>query len=300
VQAASGTYVKTATVTIAGQALWSAAAAASWSGGGSWQDSITNSTIAAPGLRGITGDTALIASSTGTMARLDGASPALAGITFNNSATSYTVAQGSGGSLTMQGANGASLSVLAGSDTISAPLHLASNTEVNAATATTLTISGAIDGGGSLTKTGGGALVLSGANAYAGGTAVTSGTLLVINAGALPDGSNLSIGTNAGQFFTPATVVPSAIASSVVPSANSIPTEPAATPRSPIVFRPAITDAAVLRQFGSSSRGAVNIPRYASLSGQSGRGNATRIDGQPNETAALLRALDAALLQYGD
>ena len=52
------------------------------------------STVAAPGTRGIAGDTVLFAAATGPMARLDGANPTLAGITFNNAATSYTIAQG--------------------------------------------------------------------------------------------------------------------------------------------------------------------------------------------------------------
>ena len=86
-------------MTIAGQAEWNASADASWGASGSWADSISSATIAAPGVRGIAGDTVLFATATGGVATLDGASPTLAGITFNNATTSYTIAQGTGGSI---------------------------------------------------------------------------------------------------------------------------------------------------------------------------------------------------------
>jgi len=51
------------------------------------------------------------------------------------------------------------------------------------------TYSGIISGTGSLTKTGSGALVLSGADTYSGATTITAGTLQVGNGGATPTGS---------------------------------------------------------------------------------------------------------------
>ena len=178
VQATYGAFnITPAMVTFSGQAQWNASANASWNANGGWKDSIGGGTVAAPGTRGIFGDTVLFASATGPMARLDGANPTLAGITFNSAATSYTIAQGSGGSLTLQGTNGATVSVLAGNDTISAPLHLASDTIFSAAATSGLTISGPIDGSGGVTLTGSGMLTLSGANSYTGSTVVNGGTL---------------------------------------------------------------------------------------------------------------------------
>ena len=129
VQASYGAFtISPATVTVFGQAQWNPSASAAWNAGGSWKDSISGSTIAAPGTgtRSTIGDTVLFASAIGPVARLDGASPTLAGITFNNASTSYSIIQGLGGSLILQGGNGATISVLAGSHTISAPVHLAS------------------------------------------------------------------------------------------------------------------------------------------------------------------------------
>jgi len=57
----------------------------------------------------------------------------------------------------------------------------------------TFTVSGAIDGTGSLTKTGAGALVLSGSNTYAGATSVTAGTLRVGAAAGLPVNTDVTL-----------------------------------------------------------------------------------------------------------
>ncbi len=46
-------------------------------------------------------------------------------------------------------------------------------------------------------------MILSGANSYAGGTVVNAGTLIVTNAGALPSGTNLTIGASAIFVFDP-------------------------------------------------------------------------------------------------
>jgi glucuronoarabinoxylan endo-1,4-beta-xylanase len=197
VQASSGSFVNTAAATFATQPQWNAAASGSWNGSGNWVDMLTGNTIAAPGTRGVLGDTLTFAAAIGPVARLDGANPVLAGIVFNNAITSYTIAQGSGGSVTLQGANGASVAVQAGTHTISAPLILASNTNFNTATGTSLTVNFPISGPGSLTTSGSGTLYLSAANSFAGGTVVSSGTLVVTSAIGLPDGSSLTIGSSA-------------------------------------------------------------------------------------------------------
>ncbi|MGA2259025.1 MAG: autotransporter-associated beta strand repeat-containing protein, partial [Thermoguttaceae bacterium] len=46
-------------------------------------------------------------------------------------------------------------------------------------------------------------LVLSGSNTYLGGTAVESGTLIINNSGAIPDGSSLTVGAGGTFIFDP-------------------------------------------------------------------------------------------------
>jgi autotransporter-associated beta strand protein len=200
VEASSGAYNAPAYVTFTSEAEWNAAAASSWTAGGNWIDAFTSGTLAAPGVRGMTGDTILFASA--PVAQLDGASPTLAGVTFNNAATGYGITQGSGGSLTLQGANGGTVSVLAGNPAINAPVHLASDATFNSAASTTLTMMGPIDGSGSLTMSGAGNLLLTTANAFTGGLVVQSGTVIVNVRNGLADGSNLTVGS-AGAFSGP-------------------------------------------------------------------------------------------------
>ena len=88
---------------------------------------------------------------------------------------------GSGQLQLNNGSSNATITVSAGSQTIAAPVVLENNVNVAVATGASLTISGAIgQSGGSdaLTLSGGGRLFLSGSNSY-GGTAVSSGTLIV-------------------------------------------------------------------------------------------------------------------------
>ena len=101
---------------------------------------------------------------------------------------------------------------MAGTHVIAAPLVLASNTTATVTGgADQLTISGAISGSGaSLTKAGDGALILSHANSFSGGTTVSAGTLRTTVSGALGGGTlavnaavslggNESIGTLSGS-----------------------------------------------------------------------------------------------------
>jgi autotransporter-associated beta strand protein len=212
------------TVTFPGAAQWNSAGGGVWTAG-SWIGSVSATAVTPPGLRGVTGDSAIFGSSGGTIT-LNGSSPSLAGITFGDSG-GYTIAVGSGGTLNLSnGASPATIAVTSGSDTISSPVSLNSGLNVSAAAGTMLTITGAISGSGqSATLTGPGKLVLSGINSFSGGTAVVSGTLVVTSASALANGSNLTVGANAGQAFAPivapAPVVVSA-KQSVSPTARSI------------------------------------------------------------------------------
>ncbi len=129
--------------------------------------------------------------------RLDGDNPSLNAITFNDSAASYNLTQGTGGSISLNGGAGsATVTDLAGTHTISAPVSLTTSTNVNVASGQQLTFSGNISGSGGLTTTGTGITALSGANTYGGITSVNAGTLVAANASALSTGAvNQSGGT---------------------------------------------------------------------------------------------------------
>jgi fibronectin-binding autotransporter adhesin len=104
-------------------------------------------------------------------------------MTFNN-ANSYTVATDAiaGHGLTLSNNGMATIGVLAGNHTISAPISLTDNFEITADASTALTISGAItqnSAGRTITLDGAGTVTLSGpsANTYTGLTTVSAGTL---------------------------------------------------------------------------------------------------------------------------
>ncbi len=223
VKASIGTVLAQTTVTYPGIARWSTTGG-SWTGG-SWIGSVSTSAISPPGLRPLLGDTSQLTGSGGTI-NLNGASPNLASLSFAGSG-GYTIAAGSGGSLLLDNGLGqTTIAVSAGSNTIGAPLTVASNLVVSAAASTTLTVSGGVNSGSnSLTLNGPGKLVLGGSNTFYGGTTVLSGTLVVNSAAALPNGANLSVGANAGLAFAPV-VAGAPTAASVIQS--TIPAPPVA------------------------------------------------------------------------
>ncbi len=235
VTAASGSIsgYATAVVIYEGQAHWNSGTGGSWSTAGNWVASITHNVIAAPGVRGIAGDTALFGSAAASTVNLNGASPSLAGVTFNSGSSGYTIAQGTGsGTLYLNnGGSGASITVSGGNQAISAPVGLVSSVVVSPASGSSLAISGSISGAGSsLTVDGGGTVTISGANSYTGGTIVTSGTLVAANAGAIPSGASLFVGAggesalDSGQTTAPAvatsTLMDGAVSTAPVPAAG--------------------------------------------------------------------------------
>lgn len=109
-------------------------------------------------------------------------------------------------------------------ETISLPLVLTGNRNVNVSDTASLTIGGAISGGFGLSKSGGGLLTLDGANSYSGTTTIAAGTLSISsdgNLGAVPGGvtpasivisngtlrgtANLTINANRGIAVGPVT-----------------------------------------------------------------------------------------------
>jgi len=95
-----------------------------------------------------------------------------------------------------------------------------------------------LSGPDGLTKGTGGTVVLSGSDSYAGGTVVNAGTLIVTNAGALPDGTNLSIGAGGTFVFDPSQAASTSLAAgraapvprTTVTSATSSPNIAASVP----------------------------------------------------------------------
>jgi autotransporter-associated beta strand protein len=249
VTATSGTLSGSSTVTVTpypSVAKWNGATNSLWSTGGNWIDASTGATLAAtaaPGVRGVTGDMVLFASAGGSVAQLD-ANASLAAITFNapnKAATSYTI-EGSGGSITLQGVDGATASVSAGSDTsdtIDAPVQLASNAAFSAAANSTLTMNGPIDGSGSLTMNGNGQLALDAANTFSGGLIVQSGTVVVGAANGLLAGSSLTVGS-ASEFNRPS-IDSAAVAPTNSPKANSAAAVPLDRPTEDSVSAPPAT-----------------------------------------------------------
>ena len=63
------------------------------------------------------------------------------------------------------------------------------------------------------------AVVLDGTNSYGGGTTVSSGTLLIAHAGALPDGTSLTIGAGGTLLFDPRQTASNASAAGLVAAA---------------------------------------------------------------------------------
>lgn len=121
-----------------------------------------------------------LASGTATVT-VTAATPSITSLTFNNSSASYAIGGASGGSLALlnAGTAAASVTVVAGSHAVSLPVSLGSNTAMDVAFGSILTMSGVVSGGRNVAKTGSGTTVFAGNNSYGGITAVSAGTLLI-------------------------------------------------------------------------------------------------------------------------
>jgi autotransporter-associated beta strand protein len=165
-------------VVYSGQGVWNTDGSGNWIDNAKW--------TAAGGVPGIDGalsvyDSAFFGNALASVpatVNLNGVSPSLGGVTFSNVNQSYSIAQGSGGALTLNAA--ANVTVDAGAHAIAVPVQMVSNVLVAVQNnADQLTLSGAISGSGGLTKSGSGKLILSGAsaNSFSGLMAVNEGEL---------------------------------------------------------------------------------------------------------------------------
>ncbi|MGA0854234.1 MAG: hypothetical protein ACO3RK_05400, partial [Luteolibacter sp.] len=165
-----------------GQSEWNTNANGSWSlaNYANWDNA-----GGTPGMDGAAsvGDTALFgsAATADRTITLDGNNPNLRNLTFNNASAAYTIATGSGGTVTLGNATYEGLLTnTAGSHTISSGLALGNDLTVSSGTGSSLRISGSINGGGhGLTKSGAGRLELSGGGSLGGDLIATAGTLVI-------------------------------------------------------------------------------------------------------------------------
>ncbi|MBU6222475.1 MAG: autotransporter-associated beta strand repeat-containing protein, partial [Planctomycetes bacterium] len=159
------------TLTIAASGLlaqWNVDAGGTWTTAANWTPSEPNGA----------GDTATFGSViTAPRTVTLNADRTIGNVVFNN-ANAYTIAPAAAQTLTIgDGTGNKQIQVVTGSHTISAPVALASNVGVDVVAGQTLALTGRVSGAGTLTKTSGGTLRLTGSNTYTGDTTVSAGTI---------------------------------------------------------------------------------------------------------------------------
>jgi autotransporter-associated beta strand protein len=178
----TGNLVATAVAPSSG--TWTAAGNGSWATAGNWSSN--------PALPASSGTATFAGASAPVTVTLDG-NQAVGALLFNPSgAGGYTLSRGTGGALTLGTSTaGASIAVLSGAQTISAPVVLAGSLTVSTTGGGSLNLSGSVSQatpGSALTLDGSGEVVLGGAGSFSGGTTVNGGTLQLGNVNALGSG----------------------------------------------------------------------------------------------------------------
>ena len=125
---------------------------------------------------------------TPTTVAVDG--PKTVGSIIFDNANSYTVTGGATDTITLEnGIAAGAISTTTGNHTINAPIVLNGPANITPGTGTTLTLGGVISGAKTVTYSGAGTAVVSGANTYSAGTTLISGTLSLANGAALGTGT---------------------------------------------------------------------------------------------------------------
>ena len=158
---------------------WDVAGGGSWNATGNWSDATAPNGVDA---------VAWVLNETGSAAAITLDSPVTVGALYLDNTAGYNIAGPS--SLTMEVSSGRALvSGMDGSHTLSAPLVLASDTDVAARNGRTIAISGAISGSGQLFTTGLGQVLASGnSTSYSQQVNVQSGALRLGHANAVGSG----------------------------------------------------------------------------------------------------------------
>ncbi|QJE98552.1 beta strand repeat-containing protein [Luteolibacter luteus] len=170
---------------------WITNGSGSWTNNANWNGTFPNSS-------GATANFQLNLTAPATIT-LDGAKT-VGSLTFLSAANGYTITPGSGGSLTLNnGGSNSSLLDGAGQQTLAVPLILGSNTVVDTSAAVdSITISGAVAGSATLTKTGPGSLSLLASNTMSGAITLSGGSTAFVSGG-LGSG-NLSLSNSTLQW----------------------------------------------------------------------------------------------------
>ena len=163
---------------------WNSASNGPWNSAANWSDT---QGLGVPGFSGITGDQATFNGATELSADLGNFSPSIAELTFGPSLLNYHIVSTGSGILKLNnGSSNATITVSAGSQTITAPIQLISNTAIYPAPSATLNISGSISSNTGTSLMMGdtehsGTLVeaITGSVSVAGATNIAAGTLLV-------------------------------------------------------------------------------------------------------------------------
>jgi autotransporter-associated beta strand protein len=187
--------------TFAGPLTWSGTAGGAWSQAANW------------GGTALTGSQAIAFSGSNQVTSVNDLQPGtqLSSINFATGAGAFTLS-GSG-----IGLAGNLINSSTSEQTIALGIELVSGGGAVEANAGNIAISGNISGTEGLTKTGSATLILAGTNSYSGGTTVANGVLEVRSPLSLPDGSALSVGSNATAIFAASSSAISPNAPAAVP-----------------------------------------------------------------------------------
>ena len=184
---------------------WSGGAGnGAWTRPGNWT---SGSGVPGSGAAIVLGD----ANTTSGTVDLLSAAPSVSQLTFDaNKTVTITSTAIGGGQLTLDnGANPVAIVVSGSGQAIddSVAITLKSDAWITTSgSGDSLSIAGDISDGTAahgIIKDGLGTLILSGSNSYTGGTTVDAGTLIVDSAGALPDGTSLTVGAGGTLIFDP-------------------------------------------------------------------------------------------------
>ena len=174
---------------------WLAQSGGTWATGANWLGGIPNAAGASANFLGRITANATI--------NLDG-SKSVGFLRFNHSTANYTIAPGTGGSLSIDnGASSGLIQVIRGSHTIATPVNVVSNVDLDLAATTTLTLTSAapltISSGKTLTKKSAGVANIASIQGSSGALAIQDGSIVLTPGAATSKIANITV-TAAGKL----------------------------------------------------------------------------------------------------